>query len=102
MGSLAGKAWEEMVDGLDLKKNHRAVKFDYRPYGGESLENVKKRLLAFFKEINNKHSDKEVLLITHGGVLRIINFLEQGKIVDETKKHATLLPYDLDKILKNA
>ncbi len=102
MGSLAGKAWEEMEDGLELKKKHRTVQFDYRPYGGESLEDVKKRLLAFFKEINNKHSDQEVLLITHGGMIRLINLLEQGEVVYETEKHVSLLTFDLDKILKNA
>lgn len=102
MGSLAGKAWEEMEDGLELKKKHRTVQFDYRPYGGESLEDVKKRLLAFFKEINNKHSDQQALLITHGGIIRLINLLEQGEVVYETGKHVSLLTFDLDKILKNA
>lgn len=32
MGSLAGKSWEEMEDGLDLKQKHRSVQFDYRQY----------------------------------------------------------------------
>lgn len=100
MGSLAGKAWDEMGGGLELKKKHRTVQFDYRPYAGESVEDVKKRLLAFFKEINNKHSDQEVLLITHGGMIRLINLLEQGEVVYETAQHVSLLTFDIDKILK--
>ena len=99
MGSLAGKSWEEMEDGLELKKKHRTVMFDYRLYGGESLEDVKERLLAFFKKINNKHTDHEVLLVTHGGMIRLINLLEQGEAAYETEKNVSLLTFDLDTIL---
>ena len=99
MGSLAGKSWEEMENGMELKQKHRTVQFDYRPFGGESLENVKKRLLSFFKNINKKNTDHEVLLITHGGMIRLINLLEQGESVYETEKHVSLLTFDLDNIL---
>ena len=101
MGTLAGKSWEEMENGTELKNKHRTVQFDYRPYGGESLDDVKERVLSFFNEINEKHTDQEVLLITHGGMIRLINLLEQGESVYETEKHVTLLTFDLDKILKN-
>lgn len=101
MGSLAGKSWEEMEDGLELKKKHRTVQFDYRPYGGESLEDIKKRLIAFFKKINDKYADHEALIVTHGGMIRLINLLEQGESVYETEKHVSLLTFDLDKILNN-
>ncbi len=101
MGSLAGKSWEEMENGLDLKKKHRTVTFDYRPYGGESVTDVKKRLIPFFKKINATYADYEVLIITHGGMIRLITMLEQGKAIYETEKHVSLLTFDLDKILKN-
>lgn len=99
MGSLAGKSWEEMDRGLELKDKHRTVQFDYRPYGGESVEDVKKRLLIFFKKINNTLDDCQVLVITHGGIIRILRFLETGKAIYETEKHMSLLTFDLDKIL---
>jgi broad specificity phosphatase PhoE len=102
MGSLAGKSWEEMADGQALKKKHRAVDFDYRQYGGESLEHVKKRVISFFREINNKFPDRSVLLVTHGGIVRLIQLLERGEAVYETAEHASLLTFDLDKILANA
>lgn len=101
MGSLAGKSWEEMEEGLELKKKHRTVQFDYRPYGGESVEDVKKRVITFFKNINKKHKDYEVLIISHGGIIRLIHLLEYGESVYETEKHVSLLTFDLDKILKN-
>lgn len=102
MGSLAGKSWEEMEGGLELKKKHRSVQFDYRPYGGESIDEVKKRVLSFLKTINNKHSDQEVLIITHGGIIRVIQSLEQGKITYETVQHGSLLIFDNNMIIKNS
>lgn len=102
MGILAGKAWEEMEGGMDLKKKHRTVQFDYRQYGGEFVEDVKKRLLQFFNEINKKHKDFEALLITHGGILRLIHLLEHGESIYETKNHVSLIEADLNKILKNS
>ncbi len=100
MGSLAGKSWEEMDSGLELKKKHRSVQFDYHPYKGESLEDVKKRVISFLKRINNKHKDFEVLIITHGGIIRLLRLLENNVIVDETEKHVILLTFDLNRILK--
>lgn len=47
MGTLAGKSWENMENGLELKKKHRTVKFNYRPYGGDSLRDVKKKVDSF-------------------------------------------------------
>lgn len=98
MGSLAGKSWEEMENGMELKKKHRTVQFDYRKFGGESLKDVKKRALGFFKKINSKHADFEILCVSHGGMIRLINMLEKGEAVYETEKHVTLLEFDLDKI----
>lgn len=101
MGVLAGHSWEEMESGADLKKKHRTVKFNYRPHGGESVKDVKKRLVVFLKMVKSKHRDNEVLIITHGGIIRVLSLLEQNTAIYETEKHASLLTFDLDKILKN-
>lgn len=100
MGSLKGKSWEEMEGGLDLKKKHRTVQFDYRPYDGESVEDVTKRLSSFLKKVNGKYNDNECLLITHGGIIRVLDFLEKGSAAYDTQKHVSLLTFDLDKIVK--
>lgn len=101
MGSLAGKSWENMENGLELKEKHRTVKFNYRPFGGESVADVKKRLLKFLRKINGKHKDYEALIITHGGIIRVLHLLEGGKVVYKTKKHLVLLTFEIDTILKN-
>lgn len=101
MGNLAGKSWENMENGLELKKKHRTVKFDYRHYGGESVKEVKKRLIEFLKKINGKHKDYEALMITHGGIIRTLHFLEHNEAVYETEKHLSLLTIDTDKFLRD-
>ena len=39
--------------------------FDYKLPGGESLNEVKKRMVRFVREILNKHEDKTIALFTH-------------------------------------
>lgn len=97
MGSLSGKSWKDMKEGLELKKKRRAVRFDYRKQGGESAEDVKKRVTAFLKIINGKHDDYEVLIVTHGGIIRLLHWLEHGKQLDKIE-HVSLFTFDLDKI----
>jgi len=99
MGLLAGKSWEQMKDGLELKKKHRAIQFDYHPQGGESAEDVKNRVRAFLKKINGKHGDFQTLIVTHGGIIRLLYFLEQGKLSDKIE-HLRLYTFDLDRIVK--
>ena len=100
MGSLAGKAWQDMEAGLELKQKHRAIEFDYRPQGGESTEEVKKRVLTFLKKINGKHNDHEVLIVTHGGIIRLLHLLEHGNQLLDEIEHISLYTLDLNKILR--
>lgn len=95
MGSLAGKAWTEMEDGLELKKKHRTAQFDYRPHGGESVADVKMRVLTFLKKIKGKHADHEVLIITHGGIIRLLHLLEHNKPLIDDIAHISLHSFDL-------
>lgn len=99
MGTLAGKSWEEMESGLELKKKHRSVQFDYTPHGGESVKKVKKRVIEFLKEIKTKHADNEVLIVTHGGIIRLLYLLEHGKPLIDEIEHISPLTFDLNKIL---
>lgn len=39
--------------------------FDYKLPGGESLNEVKKRMVHFIREILNQHEDKTIALFTH-------------------------------------
>lgn len=44
-------------------------KFARRPKNGENYRDVKKRAAEFIKEINKKHKNKNILIISHGCVL---------------------------------
>jgi len=98
-GSLAGQAWNSIESGEELMKRHRAVQYNYRLRGGESVEDVKNRLLRFLKKIKGKYDDHEVLLVTHGGIIRLLHVLQDGKLLDGIE-NASLHEFDLDKILK--
>lgn len=98
MGSLAGNAWLEMEGGLELKQKHRSIRFDYRPYGGESAKEVKRRVISFLKKIQGKHQSNEVLIITHGGIIRTITLLAGGGVITEDIQHISLHTFDLNLI----
>ena len=99
MGSLAGKSWDDL-NTSDLKQKHYALEYDYRPFGGESVQEVKTRLKKFLQQINNTQGDFELLIVTHGGIIRLLHFLEHG----ETRKDIAQVSFevfDLDKILES-
>ncbi len=56
---------------LDFLENKRH--FAYRYPGGESMMDVACRVYPLLDELIRKHSDKTVLLVSHGGVSRLIN-----------------------------
>lgn len=101
MGSLAGYGWSEMPSGAELKHRHRSMTFDYSPYGGETVKQVETRVLSFFREISKKHANGEVLLVTHGGIIRFIHLLATGEPLMDDLKNMIILTYNLDSILKD-
>lgn len=87
---------------MELKKKHRSIQFDYRRQGGESAEEVKKRIVAFCQKINGKHKDHEALIVTHGGIIRVFHLLESGEHLLDEIEHIFLLSFDVDKILNKS
>lgn len=99
MGSLAGMSWEDLELGHELMNKHRSIQFDYHDKGGESAEDFKKRVTSFLKQINGKHKDGEALIVTHGGIIRLLHLLEyKNELLDEIE-NASIHSVDLDKIL---
>lgn len=102
MGSLAGKSWDSIDRGQELKKIHRSVLFDYREDGGESADEVKQRVLLFLKKLEGNYDDYQVLVVTHGGIIRVLHLLESGEQLLDEVKHITPLVFDVRKILERA
>ena len=53
-------------------------RFHLKPKKGESWDDVKKRLLNFLKEIDKKHKNKKILIVSHGDPLWIFEGIIKG------------------------
>lgn len=74
-GSLAGKTMEEWNKILP---NHKELEdmqaYDYRPFGGENVDDVRKRVFGAILDIATNYDHKHIGIITHGGVIRLLLF----------------------------
>ncbi len=50
----------------------RADLLNYRPPGGECLQDVRERILPVYRKLIGSHPDQAIALLLHGGVNRII------------------------------
>lgn len=82
-GSLAGKNIKEIDPTGEISRKDYNQEYDYRPYGGESVEDVKKRLFSFIKEITEVKKDKKILVITSGGIIRLLHNILNGEVYEE-------------------
>lgn len=76
LGTLAGKSWDEVRKefGDELVESYLEQEHDFSPYGGESIGDIKSRVLEILDDIKNKYEGKNVLIVTHGGIIRFIHF----------------------------
>ena len=72
-GELEGKTYEE------INAYHPSLLFNaswnfpnYRPPGGESVNDIKTRVSAFAQNILKKNQGKSILIVSHGVTLRIL------------------------------
>lgn len=92
-GTLEGTDWSS-----DVKEKHRSLKFDWHAQNGESVEDVTTRLLKILKTIKATSNDGEALIVTHGGIIRLLYFLEHKTLLEKLD-NALLFEFDLDKII---
>jgi len=80
-GSLAGKTLAEMNKQTEdaIAKKDEANEYDYRPYGGESAEDVKARINRFLDFLRQDHADHKVLVVTHTGIIRLLYLICLGR-----------------------
>lgn len=94
-GDLAGKNWDDIEQqyGSGLRGLDRQQKYDYRPYGGESAEQVKERLLKFIEEAKAQNPAKP-LVVCHGGIIRMLHYLYTNQEMPNIK-NASVHVFDL-------
>ena len=74
-GSLSGKTegeWDIILP------NHRDLEarqvYDYRPFGGEDVSDVRKRVMSAVLDIAQNYENKNIGVVTHAGVIRLMQF----------------------------
>lgn len=95
-GSLSGTTWEEteaITGKHDLRDRDLRQEYDYRSYGGESVEDVRARLMKFLDELKKENYQK-VLVVSHGGITRLMHFLFFQKEIRELK-NATIHEFEI-------
>ena len=74
-GSLSGKSYEEWDRILPNNREMEAIQnYDYRPFGGESVEDVRQRSVSAILDIISNHDKQNTGIITHNGVIRLLLF----------------------------
>ncbi len=74
-GSLTGKSrdeWDQILPNNRELENLQI--YDYRPFGGESIENVRQRGISAILDIIENNEHKNVGIITHNGIIRLLLF----------------------------
>lgn len=79
-GSLSGKTWDMIDDeiGVSLSEIDKSQEYDYTQYGGESVDQVRARLLAFLEMVKNTHNTDPVIIVTHFGLISLMNTIQPG------------------------
>lgn len=73
IGQWEGMTWDEIRSRYPEQWQARLNDLvHYRVPGGESLQELADRLLPTLQEIINRHQGKEIAIIAHGGVNRVL------------------------------
>lgn len=85
LGELTGKTWKEMEEEYeeDIGGEYIYQKYDFRRFGGESAKDVSDRIKSLLKHIKELDTDKKVLLVTHAGVIRLLQYEIEGKLKEK-------------------
>jgi probable phosphoglycerate mutase len=74
-GSLNGESWAEVEaeTGKDLRHvDIDLMAYDYRPYGGESVQEVTARVQEFLRSALEYAGGCDLVAVTHGGVIKLL------------------------------
>lgn len=65
----------------------RDLRETWRPVGGETLVEVTARVMASIRMVADEHPGESVIIVTHGGVLRVLDGVASRKPLDEIWDH---------------
>ncbi len=91
-GTLSGML-KSAIDPVLVEEDLEG-RYDYRPYGGESVEDVRQRVLSFLSDLPLA-TDETVLVITHRGVIRVLYDLFPTQVHPEEVLPATMHSFEI-------
>jgi len=72
-GSLKGKPYEAFTELLMRDPSYDpAQEWLWRPAGGESHEDVRRRVVAVIENVRSRFDDEDVVVVSHGAVMRSV------------------------------
>lgn len=81
-GVLEGKTMEEVKEytmgAVSEEILYKSLEFDFSPYDGDSIEDIRKRIENFISKISKEYKDKKVLVVTHLGIIRAMFAMYEG------------------------
>jgi broad specificity phosphatase PhoE len=85
-GNLGGKLWTDIAvetqGVLTLEKIHASPEHDFSLWGGESADSLRKRVMSAADALKEKYTDQKVLVVTHGGVIKVMYAIYGGEFPD--------------------
>jgi len=70
-GSYSGTHWGDIDPDGSLKAKDKHLEYDYRPQGGESVDDVKKRVFDCIDDMRKKKGN--ILVVTSAGIIRLLH-----------------------------
>ncbi len=72
-GSLRGHPYSKVTEAMPIEAVHDPDKLrTWRPEGGESLEDVRRRAIAALEDLRVRYAGRQILVVCHGAVIRSI------------------------------
>ncbi|MBZ9572846.1 histidine phosphatase family protein [Patescibacteria group bacterium] len=96
MGIYRGRPKEEYQRAFPIRKE----KFSKPPAQGESWNDVKKRVLDFMRDIDEKHKGKNILIVSHGCPLWLLQGAIKGLDEDELLEQKPKLSLEIGELRK--
>ena len=82
-GDAEGHPLSELDPVASGIQSDRVVDADARPPAGESLRELYERVRVFISKLEEREPDGDVLVVTHGGVIRVAEAYGRGIEVDD-------------------
>ncbi len=105
-GDFAGLSFQEIKEKAGMDKMSFEERYTFHPPNGESWQETEDRLLKTLNEILSKNQGKNIVLVTHGGSIRIYMPTLLGVNKEESYKYdpdnasISVFSYQDDKFFK--